>query len=176
MYRDELNREFDEIKEHLPDRRCTILDIGCGLAGIDLRLYRHYQRDTAIHLLDKEGVSAIYYGFENKAAYYNKSSLTKSFLLDNGVSEKDLAFYDAQKNEFPTKTQFDLIISLISWGFHYPIGTYLDNFVAALRTGGRVIVDIRKETDGYRELEDRFGSVQSISEDRKRIRVVAIKK
>jgi len=67
----------------------------------------------------------------------------------------------------------DLVVSLISWGFHYPVPVYLDQVRALLRPGGRVILDVRKETDGRAQLEARFPGVTTISETRKKERVVA---
>lgn len=173
QYSEELAREFAEIEPHLPAAPCKVLDIGCGLAGIDLWLYRHYRGAVSLNLLDKEGVSDIFYGFEQQAAHYSKAALTKRFLLDNGVEERSVAFYDAHKNEFPTGRDFNLVISLISWGFHYPLETYLDRVMNALAPGGRLILDVRKGTDGMKLLERRFSPIRSISETQKKLRVLA---
>jgi hypothetical protein len=37
----------------------------------------------------------------------------------------------------------DLVLSTISWGFHYPLSTHLPQVAAKLRPGGRIIVDLR---------------------------------
>src|SRR5215216_4618808 len=47
----DMKQEFDILKPFLPDRPCTILDIGCGLGGIDIFLNRHFQGQAPIHLL-----------------------------------------------------------------------------------------------------------------------------
>lgn len=41
----------------------------------------------------------------------------------------------------------DLVISLVSWGFHFPVSTYLDQVHDLLREGGRLILDLRKRKD-----------------------------
>ena len=67
----------------------------------------------------------------------------------------------------------DLVISLISWGFHYPVAVYADQVREILRPGGRVILDVRKGTDGREQLEARFPRVLQISETRKKERLCA---
>ncbi len=41
-FTDVINKEFNEIKQWLPKKCEAVLDIGCGLAGIDVLLSRHY--------------------------------------------------------------------------------------------------------------------------------------
>ena len=69
---------------------------------------------------------------------------------------------DIGNREFPTEQQFDLIISLISWGFHYSIDTYLDETAASLAKGGVMLLDIRKDSDSIDILKTRFGSVEIV--------------
>lgn len=87
----------------------------------------------------------------------------------NGVNKKNLALYNAGNDEFPTK-QFDLIISLLSWGFHYPIETYLEK--AKKIKNGILILDIRNGTDQIETLKDNFNTIKVIEETRTRKRVV----
>lgn len=57
QYGEELTQTFAQIKPFLPRTAKRILDIGSGMAGIDVLLGRHYP-DATIHLLDKSGVSS----------------------------------------------------------------------------------------------------------------------
>ena len=52
--------------------------------------------------------------------------------------------------------QPDVVISIISWGFHYPVSTYLEDVHEALVPGGVAILDIRNGTDGVAALRRRF--------------------
>ena len=165
-----LVNDYGSIVNHIPIDCKRILDIGCGIGGIDLFLYYYYFGKPDIHLLDYSKTSEkIYYGYQKEGAIYNNLDLTKQFLTMNGVDKKNLAFYDAGNDEFPTK-QFDLIISLLSWCFHYPLETYLEKVKKVKR--GVMIIDVRNNTDQIETLKDNFESVKIIDESKTRKRVV----
>ena len=71
--------------------------------------------------------------------------------------------------------QFDLIISLISWGFHYPVATYLKSAFDKLKTNGMIIIDVRKDSNGIEELKEEFKEVNIIKEFSKHFRVMVKK-
>jgi hypothetical protein len=152
-YQRDLEAEYQSIAPALPAAASDALDIGCGLAGIDLYLYRHYHSQTNLHLLDRDGISDIYYGFHPQGAFYNSLAAARSLLQENGVSARHVHTYEVTRDRFPSATQFQLILSLISWGFHYPIATYLSEVRAQLVSGGTLIVDVRRGTTGRAELE-----------------------
>lgn len=170
----DMANEYAEIRPHLPRRAVAILDIGCGVGGIDVLLHRHYGTPR-LHLVDRTQTSErVYYGFEERGAFYNSLAATRRLLVDNRVPERDLRFHDVgEECRLSIPEPVDLVISLISWGFHYPVPVYADQVVALLRPGGRLILDVRKETDGKAQLEARFSRVTTISESRKKERVVA---
>jgi hypothetical protein len=49
LYCEDILIEYETIKEHLPQTCQNILYIGCGMAGIDIFLFKHYQSDTKIN-------------------------------------------------------------------------------------------------------------------------------
>lgn len=173
-YEDDLAREFAQLEPLLPPLPCTFLDIGCGLGGIDVLLHRHYNGHAKIHLLDKDGISKIYYGFEPEAAFYNNAGLTLTFMADNGVPSSAVTFHNSDGDGFPKNIKFDLILSLISWGFHYPVDTYLESAAHTLSPHGRIILDVRQGTGGEEQLKKYF-KIMAIEENSKRKRIVAIK-
>lgn len=65
---------------------------------------------------------------------------------------------------FPSQT-FDVVVSLLSWGFHYPISTY------APRCSGVMVVDVRKGTNGEGDLR-KYGDLTVVHEAQKYRRVV----
>ena len=67
------------------------------------------------------------------------------------------------------------MISLISWGFHYPVETYLDKAYDVLVEGGSMIIDVRKGTNGIAMIKNLFGEVDVILDAEKFQRVVALK-
>jgi SAM-dependent methyltransferase len=133
------------------------MDIGCGLAGIDVFLCRHYGPELELALLDREGRSPTFHGFREQAAFYNSLAAARALLCANGVPGGRVRTYDADRDGFPDGGGFDLVISLLSRGFHYPVTTYLPPVVRSLAPGGRLIIDVRHGTDGEAQLAAAFG-------------------
>lgn len=150
----------------------NILDVGCGMAGIDLFLYYHYRKlKPNLFLLDKEGTSEIFYGFKREAAFYNSFKLVTEFLQINGVPRDKIHTIDVSADPFPINRTFDLVVSLISWGFHYPVSTYIKNVCNAMSSNGVLIIDIRKDTDGEVVLKRNFKHISLISDKKKNRRL-----
>lgn len=165
-YGREIEATFATFRDYLPETADNILDIGSGMAGIDVMLGRHYPEAT-LHLLDKSGVSPrINAGFNERAedfAHYNDFDAARELLAANGIANP-VVCHDMHRDPFPDQ-MFDVVVSLLSWGFHYPIGTY------APRCSGVMVVDVRKGTDGEDALRE-YGRVTIVHEARKYRRVV----
>jgi len=180
LFSADMEREYETIKAYLPQAPKAILDIGCGVAGIDVMLNNHYKAiksSPGIYLLDKTELNdKVYYGIQKKAAYYNSLDIAKNILIDNGVEASRINMQEVSEDPkiFPG-TKFDLIISLISWGFHYPVETYLDQVFDILNQGGTLIIDIRKSTGGEELVKNKFGSYKVIYEAQKHRRILAVK-
>lgn len=136
--------EYDlrSIEPYLPRTAENILDIGSGLGGIDVRLAQLYPKAN-LYLVDGNGLDA-YYG-SCSYGVYNSLSLTKKFLMDNDVDEDRINIIPIGE-EIGDKS-FDLILSLFSWGFHYPLSTYYDMVREVSRPGTVLIVDVRGHED-----------------------------
>jgi SAM-dependent methyltransferase len=176
-YYDDMVSEFETIKNELPETANNILDIGCGIAGLDLLISRHYDNKVNINLLDKSTTdNDVHYGFEKRGSFYNSLSLSKKVLVENGIQENNIFLQEATNdNAINFDKKFDLIISIISWGFHYPIEVYLDEVYNKLSVGGILIVDVRKESDGLEQLKNKFGEYFVIEEFKKHNRVKLVK-
>jgi len=165
-YGEGIAQAFRSFRDYLPDDAEHIADIGSGMAGIDVLLGRHYP-DATLHLLDKEGVSPhINAGFHRRAedfAHYNDFDAALELLAANGVSGR-VVCHDLSAMPFP-EMEFDVVVSLLSWGFHYPICTY------APRCKGVMIVDVRKGTGGETDLRQ-YGCAHVVHEGKKFNRVV----
>ena len=96
LYTEEMCREFEEIKEFLPENIESILDIGCGIGGINIPLFNHYSTSMpVISLLDKEGISgAIYYGYHGTGAFYNSLATAEQFLTANSIPNSKIITYN----------------------------------------------------------------------------------
>lgn len=175
-YRDMVS-EYESIKSELPAKAENILDIGCGIAGLDLLISEHYNHSVNLHLLDKSSTDKeVHYGFEEVGSFYNSLSLSKKVLIDNGVNKKRVFLQEAtEDNSINFDNEFDLIISIISWGFHYPVETYLNEVYNKLRIGGILILDVRKESDGLVQLKNKFNNCFTVKEYKKHYRVKFIK-
>ena len=176
LFCEDIEKEYKIVRKHLPCDCDSILDIGCGVGGIDVCIYRHYEpRGIDLYMLDKTHIERnVSYGFKEKASLYNSLLVAKELLTSNGVPERRINLIEAtDSNDIAIDKQVDLVISLLSWGFHYPIGLYLDSVQGILRKNGKIIVDVRKNTDGMDLLEKAFGITQVISESQKSSRVLA---
>jgi SAM-dependent methyltransferase len=149
LYSEDIRREYELIKSSLPERAERILDIGCGIAGIDVYLFRHYGGMPRLYLMDQARLDQIYYGYENRAAFYNDIGLARLFLNQNGVPNSNIHFVEAEVGNIDRMgTDFDLVVSLIAWGFHFPLSTYLEEVLRSLRANARIVVDLRRGSEG----------------------------
>lgn len=160
---------------HLIDK---VLDIGCGIAGWLGFFNEEYPNNNCkIYLLDKTQVDEnLYYGYKEKTSFYNHMEIAKNNLITNEIKEENIFLQEAtEDNKILFNEKFDLIVSFISCGFHYPIETYLDQIYDKLNENGIFICDIRKGTDGLIKLNQKFKHVQEIKEKEKYFRVKCIK-
>ncbi len=177
QFQDDMQQEFEIIKNALPLRLGSILDIGCGVAGIDIYLYKDSGQSPEIYLLDKTSETEdLYFGFKDEASYYNSLKLARHLLELNGVPEEKIHTQEVtDKKTIDFGVKFDLIISLLSWGFHYPISTYLDQAYEALNPGGVLILDVRKGQGSEAAIEQKFGNLQTLFETPKMAKVKAVR-
>lgn len=176
LYHDDLRNDYCMIKEYLPTECSKVLDIGCGIAGIDFFLFGHYgESHMDFFLLDKDDVNKrIYYGFRATGAFYNSLAVSKTMLNKNGIPLDNIHLISAttDNNINVKNAKVELIVSLLSWGYHYPVTTYLDQAFMVLKPGGAMILDVRKETAGLDELKKKLNT-EIISEEDKYYRVCA---
>ncbi|XWV26184.1 hypothetical protein QJ857_gp0894 [Tupanvirus soda lake] len=159
--------EIDIINTFLKEKPKTVLDIGCGLGIYDLALHDFYKSNIKFHLLDKTTTSneekKVYYGHREVAAFYNNLEYTKEFLSLNGINEENINCITVENDIDITKnylkenlTNIDLVISIISWGFHYPIKTYLDTVYDILSDDGLLCLHCRNLSQNLPQLLTKF--------------------
>jgi SAM-dependent methyltransferase len=176
-YFDDLDSTLKVIQPHIPDKTKTVLDIGCGIAGLDLLLYQRLT-SPSLYLLDKTSVeNTIWYMFSDKSAFYNSLEVAKETLMINGVPERKISLIDAPESGVIdiASGSIDLIVSTISWGFHYPVKTYLESAEKLLSQEGVLILDIRKNTGGEEEL-NRVFHTEVIFEGKKLLTIKAARR
>jgi SAM-dependent methyltransferase len=165
LFNEDMQVDFDSIAEHLPKNALRSLDIGAGVGGINVLLSEHYNHKIQLHLLDKSAVNkSIYYGFEDKTAFYNSLTLAHNLIAGSGVPSENITLHevgDVKNSPFKEKA-YDLITSFISWGYHYPIDTYLDDVKRSLSPEGALIVDLRVDGEELQILQRDFAEVSVI--------------
>lgn len=123
--------DFENMKPHLPANVTSILEVGCGVGTLQVFLQRHFPNAT-VQLLDGDTISREGgAGYAPKSDVYNSRKITEAMLAANGA--KVDRWHDIGTKEL---LEADLIVSLASWGYHYPLTTY--------RARGFAIVDLRR--------------------------------
>lgn len=113
----DVQKDLTLLSPHLPEKPRRIIDIGCGLAAIDVLLKRRYP-DAELWLLDGDGDDPRC-GWNDTLTAFNQRKATERLLSANGVQ------HDRWLDIGTTETlEADLVISLASWGYHYPLSTY----------------------------------------------------
>jgi SAM-dependent methyltransferase len=179
LYTEDMIREYRSIQSVLPPECAAVLDIGCGVAGIDVYVQRHYAgREIDFYLLDRTQVArTVYYLFESQGAFYNSLDVAKSLLTANGIAPQRVHLLEAtDRGDIRVNGKLDVVLSLLSWGFHYPVPTYLERVNELLSDNGVVILDVRRDTDGISALRQVFPAVEIIQTTEKYDRVAAWKR
>jgi SAM-dependent methyltransferase len=178
LYAEDMRHEYETIRGALPAECAAVLDIGCGVAGIDVLIHQHYADPALdIFLLDKTQVEQrVFYQFKPEGAFYNSLTVARDLLVANEIDAAHVHLHEATAtNEIAIDTPIDLVLSLISWGFHYPVETYVQRVHEVLRPGGVAILDVRKQTSGLEVLNALFAEVDVLLETKKQHRVAARK-
>ena len=159
-------REFNTFKQFLPKKIENILDIGCGLGIINIFLNKITSDNTNFYLLDKNRIDKkIKYGFSEDYESYNDLNETKKILLNNNIDNKNIFLYDVEK-EFQINNKINLVISLKSMGYHYPIENYLDLFGKCCSEETFFIFDVGENQFDEAYLKSIFEEVQIIFEEK----------
>lgn len=165
QFRELMTEELVSLRPLLPRTVARVLDVGCGVGGIDALLFQHYGRDRTIHffLLDRtELPRPPRYGFSDGSEFYNSLEVAKHLLCANGVAEANVHPIRAAEAGPVSLPEVDLVISLASWGFHYPVSVYLDPVWRALAPGGVVILDVRTGLGEEEFLANRFDDARPV--------------
>lgn len=175
LYELDLQNDFDTFSTNLPLSAKTVLDIGCGIGGIDILIDRHFSgaKDRPhFVLLDTDGkAKRSHFGYAPKDAAHNALVATERFVVRNGIQRERLSLVNINQHSFPKDKRFDVVISLLSWGFHYPVNEYIALVHETLSKSGVVILDVRKNSSGENDLRRYFNSTDRIYESEKFFRI-----
>ena len=156
--------EFEAIKDYLPKNVENIMDIGCGLGIINIYLNQIYNNQPNFFLLDKNRIDKeIKYGFSSEYESYNDLNQTKNLLLNNNINF--LHTIDVEK-DIKIENKIDLVISLKSMGYHYPIDQYLKLFSTCCNDNTCFIFDVSEGYYNASLLKKHFDVVDIIYEEK----------
>ena len=142
------------------------MDIGCGLGIINIYLNKFYQTKPIFFLLDKNRIDRkIKYGFSSNYESYNDLKETKNILLENNIDRSCLYLFDVEK-QIQINKKMDLVISLKSMGYHYPISTYIELFKNCCTKDTIFIYDVGDNQYDEQYLKNIFNDVKIIYEEK----------
>ena len=162
LFKDELKT----FQNFLPKNIKNIMDIGCGLGIIDILLDQLYKGDPNFFLLDKNKVDRkIKYGFSSNYESYNDLNETKNLLLNNKISINRINIFDVDK-KIEINKNIDLVISLKSMGYHYPIEEYINVIKKCCSDDTIFIFDVSEGYYNENSLNNHFKYIKIIYEER----------
>ena len=113
-------------------RRPVVVDIGCGLAVYHLKIEAFYSGRAHHYLVDRSANEVGHkrdHGYRQTGdfAFYNSLECALGILQANGVASDRLHAVNASSVAMRAAISdgsAHVIMSLLSWGYHYPIGAH----------------------------------------------------
>lgn len=132
------------VREHFQEGD-RVMDIGCGVGLVDWALMTMVPSIRDMILLDSTG-DETHVPMSDQGYWHNDLDLTRHVVRELPAQVHDVQTYD-------WSTRAHVVMSTLSWGFHYPISLYFSR-VRALRPR-LLIVDLRKthEIPGYTPID-----------------------
>ena len=159
-------KEIELIKNYLPKKAENIMDIGCGLGIINIFLNKIYNNQPNFFLLDKNRIDkVIKYGFSSDYESYNDLKETRNLLINNDINPSSINTFDVEK-DFKIDAKIDLVISLKSMGYHYPIDQYLRLFQTCCDENTSFIFDVSEGYYNESLFKKHFESIDIIYEEK----------
>lgn len=159
------------LKRFLPSKiPLKVMDIGCGMGLYNYFLFKHYSFDSNLHVFlfdkttdeikDKSFVDGGWHP-DGRFSFYTNLHCASDILKNNTNLHNNVHPIEASLSNLDAleDSSFDLVYSLLSYGHHYPVSTYLGHVHRILKSGGYLILDLRKSSksahpEGLKELID----------------------
>lgn len=129
-------KQFNDLSLYIKKDVKRVLDIGCGLGAIDVVFAMERPVET-IYLIDGDGINERHGEYREVSEPWNDVATAAEFVKAN------LRPSCAVATTWPTEP-VDVVISLKSWGLHYPIDVYMEKVRGLLKQNGVLIVDLHK--------------------------------
>lgn len=141
-YYDVMSKEFSTIEKFIDKEDKNFLSIGGGIGGLELIINQKFQNKN-FYFIERNYISKkVKYGWGgaiNDEAY-NDLYLQKTFLMMNGMHENQINIYNYDKDSLP-EIKFDVIISLLSLGYHYTFDLYIKYLKKVSKQDTKIIFD-----------------------------------
>lgn len=170
--------DYVSVRDHLPEKAADILDIGCGFGGLAVFLKLHYASDRSpdFHLVEQARIPGAEFSRPTpEAPSLDPLSCARELLLENGVANGRIHTFASENAEALSESRYDLIVSVRSWCYLYPIETYIDVVRDRLRPGGRLLVDVHKKLGGLAALREFLPDASLVSERQDLVRCLYAK-
>jgi len=164
-----MHQTYLSIKPSLPSVYTPrVLDIGCGIGVYHVYIHRHYGGrsehflvDRALYQIGQKGYEkhSKHGGFNSvrKMPFYTSDTCAHEIAMSNGFTESNWHWVNATEENVRSIGQVDLAMSMLSWGYHYPVDTYADAVRSVLKPDGRLLITLRQsaqlKTQGLKSLE-----------------------
>lgn len=166
-----VHEAFNRLAPFLPLRGqetpLYVMDWGCGLGGINAYLHRFYEGQAHMVLVDGKKLEEDQPpgGYRARTRFSMNVEHASDFLQRHGVPETALSTWalEAGETSVPKGTDFQLVLSLHSWGYHYPVFPLVQAVAARMAYNGALILDIKDRTDGKEDLRARFHGLCDIT-------------
>jgi len=160
----DISLEADALISNLP-AECfnSIVSIGPGNGILELLLIKKTTVKTIL-LIDIETSDTHQHGYNPTGSGYASLDAARSFLISNGVPSQSITTCNPKFEDLPD-FRFDLLLSILSMGFHYPCDEYTDFICKNFRPGGFVVFDKRRGTpdSGFDVLRKSFHISKNIA-------------
>jgi hypothetical protein len=139
----EISLDVDTLISNIP-HGCfnRVVSIGPGNGILELLLMKRVPVNVLL-LVDIEESDIHQHGFASHGSGYASLRAAKDFLVANGIEADSIFVCNpriAPLSIFPS----DLIMSILSMGFHYPCDDYTDFILRSLQSGGQTVFDKRR--------------------------------
>ena len=140
-YYNEMENEYETIKDYIDSEKKNILSIGGGLGGLEIILNKQINVEE-FTFIERNFVSKkVKYGWDNNNnEAYNDLIILKNFLIKNDLPFSKFTIFDYDKDKLPNK-KFDLIVSLFSLDYHYNFDIYSDYLKKNSHKDTKIIFD-----------------------------------
>lgn len=149
----------------------SALDIGCGLGGLSANLaMRGVQR---VYLLDGSKPIVAKVGFGPDRYAWSDVSIAESVVKENAPG---VVVSGHTPKTFPDANGIDLVISMKSWGHHYPVDVYAAKVSNALAPNGLIVMDMRRRRYGIEAMKQFGFEVKSVLRESKKFTRVCLQR